>query len=260
MKRVIYGVLFVLLFVLFIGNVEAYIDNDTIAAVANSGKITTDYKNSRGDFKSFNIVAKSNSDNGGEITMSVVVEEFDKYGNSLGDKNYSASLIYGYDSEQDIYIASQTFDEEAMNQGNFFLYKELYSLFPYWCVEASDKWGSKIEPLFDKETTKLDQLRTIIDKCYMSEYGVCFTVENSNVQKTSTYIAKGEKGEKTADYVISRLKQNRRDKNQQKFLSKLAVVFVVLVVLYVVANSYRKQAEAEEYAKKKSKYDKIQIN
>ena len=94
----------------------------------------------------------------------------------------------------------------------------------------------------------------------MSEYGVCFTVENSNVQKTSTYIAKGEKGEKSADYVISRLKQNRRDKNQQKFLSKLAVVFVVLVVLYVVANSYRKQAEAEEYAKKKSKYDKIQIN
>lgn len=259
MKRMIWLGFIILLCCTFVIKVDALITNDSIAAVANSGKLSEEYKNIHKEFKSVVFSARSNSDNGGEITMTVVREEFDSYGESKGEFTRTVSLNYNYDSEKKIYIASQVFNTEDSNDENYFLYKELYGMFPFWAIEASDRWAKEIEPIFDKNEKMLIQLQSIIDRCYMSEYGVCFTKETSTGQKNSTYIAKAEVSEKTADYVIKQLQANRRERKNKALMKKMVLVFFVLLILYIICSSYRKDAEREEYAKKRKDYKDIQI-
>lgn len=259
MKRIKNGfILIILICIIFIGKVDASINSSSIAAVASSGELTKEYKERHSEYSNFKVEANSIDENTGTITMTITKKMLNSRGEDRGDVTSSATLSYYYDSDNYMYVARDTFDEERTKEDNFYVYKELYSMFPFWTIEADSNWKN-LESLFLKDSSKLSQLEGLIDKCYMTEYGVCFTIEESSVKKTTTYISKAENTDKTYKYVKAGLEQNRREANNTSFLRKLAVIFIILVVVYVIALSYKKQADNEEYAKKKKNYKQIEI-
>ena len=208
--------------------------------VIKDGDITNEYKNKLGkEYHDivFNAYINDSTKNAANVEISMEKDIYDKKGNIEDTKTYSETFTILTDTEHNFIYSENEYKNDYLESEDHFLVNFFYTSFPLWGVEASDKYTSDIVPLFSTKQSKTDQLKAVIDKCYFSEYGLCYTTLPNNLSKSSTLTGKVELTDKGANYVISKLQENIRKEKQNKLMVKLVFVLVILLFLFVIAKA-----------------------
>lgn len=211
---------------------------ESMIKVIKDGDITNEYKSKLGkEYHDFVIKAYINDSTGkaANVEISVQKDFKDKKGNVTDTKTYANSFTILTDTEHNyIYTENEYKDEDLKKEESMFI-NFYYKSFPLWGVEASDKYKSDVVPLLNDKTSKTEQLEVVVDRCYFSEYGLCYTTLPNTRTKTSTLTGKVELTDKGANYVINKLQENIRKEKQEKLMIKLLFVLVILIVLFLIA-------------------------
>ncbi len=213
---------------------------ESMIKVIKDGDITKEYKDKLGkeyhDIK-FDAYINDATGKAANVEFSMEKDIYDKKGNVVDTKSYSENFTILTDTENNFIYSENEYKDEVLENEDHFLINFFYTSFPLWGVEASDKYKSDITPLFNKKESKTEQLKAIIDKCYFSEYGLCYTTLPNSLSKSSTLTGRVELTDKGANYVISKLQENIRKEKQNKFMIKLVFVLIILIVLFIITKA-----------------------
>lgn len=227
--------IFIFLFFPIITNAKITVDRYVDAI--NYGELTKNFEAMyAGSYNFISITASKASDETFTISYTIMKDK-----EVLDKENYNGTL-YVTKKENMLYTETILTTREVAKSTNKFV-GEIYNLFPLWAIEANDRYEDEIKKLFTKEN-KLQELQSIFDRCYFSEMGLCSTTETTYSQ--TKFIGKVDLSEKSADYAITKLKENNREVKQKQNMSKLVRIFVILLVLYLICLLAKKSLPAKK--------------
>ena len=226
------------LFFLFVPTLtNASVSLDKYVDTINYGELTSNFAAMYASSYNFiSITSNKIDENTFSISYTIMKDK-----DNLEKENYNGTF---YVTKKDDMFYSETIlsTREAEKRANKFV-SEIYRLIPLWAIEASNRYDDEIKELFTTDN-KLLELQGIFDRCYFSEMGLCSTSEITYSQ--TKYIAKVELSEKSADYVISTLKEHNRELKNDKTMAKLFQIFIILLLLYLICYLAKKSLPAKK--------------
>ena len=204
------------------------------------GDITKEYKKGLGkEYHDvvFDAYINDSTNTAANVEISMQKDIYDKKGDVIDTKTYSETFTILTDTEHNFIYSESEYKDKYLESEDHFLVNLYYTYFPLWGVEASDKYNSDIVPLFNDKESKTKQLSDLIDKCYFSEYGLCYTTLPNSMAKSSTLTGKVELSDKGANFIINKLQEKIRKEKQDKLMIKLSFVLIILILLFVIAKA-----------------------
>lgn len=131
------------------------------------------------------------------------------------------------------------------NEKDDYLYErevELHNLIPLWEIEASDGFKEIQEYV---ESDYISELNRIIDRCYRQEMHVCRM--SVRTYGDWEHVSDVELNEEPANYVLSVLKEEKREADNDRLMGILTVVAIVLVVLMLILKSASKEPKKTRF-------------
>lgn len=232
--------LFVMFLFLFGINVNAKnVTLEDMVDVINNGTITNEYLESKkseldeenGKLKWDNVIVKAYIDDG----MLYIDCEY------ITPDEVNAVGVEAIIQEDGITLKS-VIEYNEKDEYHYEREIELHNLIPLWEIEASDGWEKVQEYV---ESDYINKLNSIIDRCYRQEMHACRTSVSTYGQHE--YISDVELNEETANYVISKLKEEAKEEANDKLNARLLVLAIILILVMLFIKIIQPKAKAIKY-------------
>lgn len=232
--------LFVMFLFLFGINVNAKnVTLEDMVDVINNGAITNEYLESKkseldeetGKLKWDNVIVKAYIDDG----MLYIDCEY------ITPDEVNAVGVEAIIQEDGITLKS-VIEYNEKDEYHYEREIELHNLIPLWEIEASDGWEKVQEYV---ESDYINKLNSIIDRCYRREMHACRTSVSTYGQHE--YISDVELNEETANYVISKLKEEAKEEANDKLNARLLVLAIILILVMLFIKLIQPKAKAIKY-------------
>ena len=237
-------------FVLGIITVRAYSVEDFVSVV-NNGVVTKEFI--ANEEKSGCKVTINATGNGASANISyhfTCKEEKEEIINNKKEKvtketyNLDGSISYTMNGELLVSSLDRAKAEEEADP----FYGSVVALTPYWGTEMSSKYA-EISKYIKKnhDGAVIETFKTIFDKCYFEEMGVCYSRTPGMV--ANNYLGKIQMDDSGANYALKYLKKEQRDLNNKSLMIKLAIFAVILSVVILIL-----KASTPDPRRKRCKY------
>jgi hypothetical protein len=231
MKKILFGLL-----ILLVGCVvRAYTISD-FNEVINNGDVTRDFlKQAEKDGCKTASLSSSVSGSNLNITYSFRCEQEKEV--IEGGKQQVKTVEY-YNGQGNISFVVkegklESYKEVPVKEDTDEFYDKVLQLTPFWGAEMSTKYPQIKKYIKNNHKNQvLETMKTIFDKCYMVEMGVCYS-KTPGLNYT-TYTGVVTLDDSGADYALKYLKKEQREINNKNLTMKVAVVGVIIAVVLLI--------------------------